>query len=345
MTVPATLQNTNSTRLLIFRIGYLGDTIIALPALHSVRRNFPYAHLTLLYSRQSSDEHRVFPPDILPASLVDDYISYGSDLSGFRTSASVLRTAHLIRSRRYEAVVYLAPQFRSAKQVSRDRQLFRWLGIPTVLGDGLENQSSTPEFDRVPHHEADFLLMRLASSGIETSASAHNMELGFTIAEKQAADYFLESLALKRTEPLIAVAPTAAQSHKVWSLDRFAEALRIVMRNFRMYPIVIAASHERPIAEELVGMLGRGTALAGQLSVRQTGALLNRCDLLLGNDTGGVHLAAASGTTCVVVKGTNDPLGTWDPCGHGHRVLRGATIAPEDVAAACLEVLTSLPSR
>src|SRR5205085_2524024 len=67
---------------------------------------------------------------------------------------------------------------------------------------------------------------------------------------------------------------------------------------------------------------GTGTSAAGLLDVRTAAAVLARCRLFVGNDTGTLHLAAAAGTPCVGVFAAQDWPGRWQPYGLGHTVLR-----------------------
>ena len=68
--------------------------------------------------------------------------------------------------------------------------------------------------------------------------------------------------------------------------------------------------------------MGTGTNSAGQLSVRESAALLRECKLYLGNDTGTMHLAAAVETACVAIFAAVDWRGRWTPFGLGHQIFR-----------------------
>ena len=67
---------------------------------------------------------------------------------------------------------------------------------------------------------------------------------------------------------------------------------------------------------------GTGFSAAGELSVRESAALMEGAQFYLGNDTGAMHLAAAMGRPCVAVFSARDWPGRWHPYGEGHKVLR-----------------------
>jgi len=68
--------------------------------------------------------------------------------------------------------------------------------------------------------------------------------------------------------------------------------------------------------------VGTGLCAAGELSVRESAALMEGARFYLGNDTGVMHLAAAVSIPCVGVFSARNWPGIWEPYGHGHKVLR-----------------------
>src|ERR1044072_5378007 len=98
-------------RVLVYRIGQLGDTIVALPALTVVRSAFPDAEITMLRDAHVEGNY-VASEDIPPRNLVDCYLRYRCE----RGRISVLEAAKLlrtIRASKFEVLIYLAPHQRS----------------------------------------------------------------------------------------------------------------------------------------------------------------------------------------------------------------------------------------
>src|SRR6266550_9537314 len=183
-----------SRRILVFRVGHLGDTVIALPALWAIKRKFPRAHIALL-SNLYTDADRIGPGNLIPREgLIDEWITYPSNdqRSGIVNMARLLAR---LRQKRFDTLAYLAPRIRSSRDIRRDHLFFRLAGIRKLIADrGFEpmpqrtNRQSLP----VVEHEADHLLRRLSLSGIAIpSRSETRMDLALTEAESREADVWL----------------------------------------------------------------------------------------------------------------------------------------------------------
>jgi len=122
-------------------------------------------------------------------------------------------------------------------------------------------------------------------------------------------------------------------SAKRWPIERFVEAARVVFEQTNCQWWVFGNAAEVPLAESIVEKLPKGAAqsLAGKTSLRELCTALKACAVVLTNDTGPMHLAAAVGTPVVVPFGGTSPELTgpgWLP-GAGHGLLRGqAPCAP-----------------
>lgn len=316
-------------RLLIFRIGYFGDTLIALPAIWALRQAYPDARLIFLGTSDRSGK-RVVAHDIFPrAGLIDRYIQYPAADAPLRARLSGLfRAAWEIRRERIDAVIYLAPTRRPLSARRRDVSFFKAMGIKTIIGAEAEPERIYRGADgrlcEVPR-EADMLMARLRRAGIETRRDA-SMDLALTTAEHQEAAGWLAAKSDKISpgQPLIAIGPTAGWQSKLWSLDRYAELIRHLVQRHHVFPIIVCGAGDGDVASYLIEATGTGIATLGTLSVRAVGALMSRCRMYVGNDTGAMHLAAAVGVSCVVTMAAIDAPGAWTPLGGPHRCLRAA---------------------
>ena len=327
--------------MLIFRVGHLGDTVIALPALWAIRSRFPDAHITLL-SNLYADSDRVSPDRVIPpVGLIDDYLKYPSHDG----SIGPLRLAQLwrsLRKRRYDALVYLAPRLRQQRDVRRDLLFFKLSGIQEVIGQhGFATLPSRKAGQPLPacEHEVDHLLRRLSLSDVPVPAAGNvTVELALTDQEIEAAKFWLRSRlpAPRGSARLVGFGPGSKWPSKVWPLDRFAEVGRRLIQEENIYPIVFGGSEDRLPGQHLLDSWGRGALAAGELSVRQSASALAHCRLYIGNDTGTMHLAAAVSTPCVVPMSALDWPGRWNPYGRGHTVFR----RPVSCEGCLLEVCT-----
>jgi heptosyltransferase III len=312
-------------RVLVFRLGFLGDTLVALPALWAVREHFSRARIDYLSEATSVPGH-VPPEQVLPAKgLVDRFITFRNArarLLGWAIPALYWR---VLRGR-YQALVYLAPSRRTARQIRRDLLFFRCAGISQVFGvTGQTPGADASDYSRPIEHEADFLLRHLARQGIATPKNLEGrIELGLTREELSFPDPWMEGAGIPdpARQRLLAVGPGGKMPAKMWPMERYEHVVSELIRRHDVWPIVFGGGQDVDFGRRLIATWQRGTLAAGTLLVRQAAAVLGRCRGFLGNDTGTMHLAAAAGTRCVAIFSARDLPGRWDPYGRGHRIFR-----------------------
>jgi asparagine synthase (glutamine-hydrolysing) len=362
-------QPRTAKRILVFRIGQLGDTIVALPAMWLVRKHFPHAHIALLCDRHPGKSH-VLASDLLRgAGIFDDYLSYPVSQSGRLLRQS--RMAGLlaaIRRGRFDTLVYLAPTNRKPEQIERDRRFFRMAGIRNFIGtegfEPLEPKQSGQPLKMMPR-ESELLLQRLAASGLRAERQDQlRMDLGLDPKDDAAVSSWKTQLPSDGGRLWVAVGPGSKMPAKRWPLRRFEQVVVDLAREFDIWPVVFGGAEDKVIGDWLLARWGRGYNAAGALDVRTAAAALKRCGLFLGNDTGTMHLAAAVGVPCVAVFSSREPPGIWFPAGEGHRVFRSdiecegcelvecielgneclKRIGTDQVLDGCRELLTVRPS-
>ncbi|MGB7924614.1 MAG: glycosyltransferase family 9 protein [Pyrinomonadaceae bacterium] len=356
-------------RILVHRIGHLGDTIITLPAFWAIRAHFPQAHIALL-SNAFEGSNRVVAKSVLPATgLFDQWLTYltGDDRTPTRGFFKLLLR---LRRERFDTLVYLAPCQRTPRQVRRDLLFFRAAGIRRFIGhQGFAPYPPRVEGQPLPllEREADHLLGRLERSGIPVPPpDERRIDLKLTHDEIAQARSWLESACGEayRSRRLVGFCPGSKWLSKIWPEERFAEVGRSLVKEEGLFPVVFGGADDRERGERLIAYWRSGANAAGSLNVREGAAALGYCRLYVGNDTGTMHMAAAVGTPCVVTLSAQDWPGRWYPYGEGHIVLRRAVssegcmlsvcnrelqclteITAEDVLGACRSVLERAESR
>lgn len=349
-------------RVLVFRIGSLGDILIAMPAFWRLRQAFPEANLTLLSGRSADDPKRVAAESILPPEgLFDDYLTYPDGAS----MADAVRMLRKVRKGKYDLLVYLMPRTRSSTSILRDRIALRAAGIKQIAGIRHLSRNRLPLNAKFPaaavDRESDFLWDCLSSDEIEGSDWPRRVDIGLGEDERKAASEFIsaELDGSHQGKRFIAVAPGSKWQSKIWPSERFVKVLRELRRDCPLVPIIFGDRFDFSIGEQILRESGGGINTAGRLSVRVSAAAMELCDFYLGNDTGAMHLAAAAGKPCVAIFAAIDWPGRWLPVGGGHRILRESIecegchlaecpignqclkrISVEQVLEACREVLS-----
>jgi heptosyltransferase-2 len=109
---------------------------------------------------------------------------------------------------------------------------------------------------------------------------------------------------------------------KCWSTRRFGELGKRLCEKWKATLLLFGKEEEGPIAKEILRNLENGGIdLTGKTRLLQLAALLERCRLLVTNDTGTMHVATAVGTSVIALFGSTDPSVTG-PWGDGHVVVR-----------------------
>ena len=317
-------------KILIFRIGHLGDTLVALPAFWAVRRAFPNAHISLLSNADLKNPHYISPQSVLPQSgLFDDFITYPTNLGAVATNIGRVKLIFEIRRQKFDAVIYLMPRVRTRQQIERDIKFFKLCKIPKVLGANyLSDNTLTLETPRPTPRvisESQFLIDTLGHEGLNIDENAANIhDLGLSDEEYTAADSWFKTVIRPsdRVRPMIAIAPGSKWQSKIWPEDRYADVLSQLIKEHNVLPIIFGGPEDREKGDRLIAGWETGINSAGQLSVRQSAALLERCALYVGNDTGTMHLAAAVNVPCVAIFAAIDWIGRWEPFGAKNTVFR-----------------------
>lgn len=315
-------------RVLVFHVGSLGDTLVALPSFWAVRDAFPQARRVMLTKTAARGTIPVGREILEGSGLFDDYLlfhgdhhAYGKNLPRWRKWMGALALIRKLRAGRFDLVVYLAPSVREPAQIERDLLFFRLAGIRQVIG-----AHALGEQDGAAHlPEAQRLLSRLAGSAVPAPPLQRaRRDLSLAAIDRFAvARWLAEQPAVPASVgPWVAFAPGSNLPSKLWPVERFEAVGRELIARFSIWPVIVGGVEDAPVAERLVQAWGRGTNAAGALPVRQSAALLERCRLFVGNDTGTMHLAAACDIPCIALFSARDVPGKWEPMGDHHRVLR-----------------------
>ncbi|MFN2412833.1 MAG: glycosyltransferase family 9 protein [Pyrinomonadaceae bacterium] len=311
-------------RILVFRAGHLGDTVIALPAFWAIRNAFPRAWITLLSNSDPYNPHYVLARNVLPEyGLFDDYLSYRNLLAGFRGMLEYGRLAVKLRFLNFDSVFYLMTRGRTPEQIDRDVRFFKLCGISNVLCADHARENLLPaQFLRpapLIESESDFLLACLASERITVR---DNLDfLALSAAERARAADFLEPV-LNPNRPVVAVGPGSKWESKIWDEERYARVVDALIQTYNAIPVIFGGPEDEEKGNRLLARWRCGWNAAGALNVREAAAALEKCAFYLGNDTGTMHLAAAVGTRCVAIFAAVDWPGRWYPRGSGHKVFR-----------------------
>jgi heptosyltransferase-3 len=333
--VPLVTPRSEISRVLIYRLGSLGDNIVALPCYRRIAAAFPNAERRLLTNIPINATAPAAAAVLGDSGLIHDYIEYPVGMRDFQEILS-LRAA--IRRFRPQVLIYLS-SLRGYRAAKRDRLFFRLCGIPELIGfpESMRDceRRRLPEGDLEP--EASRLAHSIRSLGPLDLDDPSAWDLRLNEAERNRARDVLQQF---QDAPFLAVSlGTKAQANDWgeanWTalLSRLAAALP----NHRL-ALVGAAEETDACARAADAFSGRSLNLCGALAPRESAALLQSAQLFIGHDSGPMHLAAAAGAPCVAVFSARNLPRVWFPYGKRHTVIYHRTDCAGCELVTCIEL-------
>ena len=317
MTPPAPLGSGGEVvpevgRIAVLRANALGDLIVALPALEALRAAYPRSEITLL----AGDWHAEFlagrpgPVD----HCVPVPASQGVRVDRPPEPAAVVESfLERMRARRFDLAVQLHGGGRHSNG------FVRGLGARLAIGS---RTPDAPPLDRwVPYIEHQVEVLRyLEVVGLAGAAPvALEPRLAVTAADRAEAARVLREAGPGGSGPLVVLHPGATDPRRRWPAAKLA-AVGAELAGEGARLAVIGAGHERDLAGQVLAALGgRAADLCGRLSLGGLAGLLERCALLIGNDSGPAHLAGAVGTATVAVYWCVNLVNVGPLCRARHR--------------------------
>jgi len=307
-------------RILIYRIGSLGDTVIGLPAFRKVRDMYPDAKIVVLTSAPVSSKVAPLESIVENMGLVDGVIHYPL---GTRSPGVLAGLRSTIREGRFDAVISLTGS-RGMASSARDYLFFKSCGIRKVIGIPLLKRDLVcqpiPGTDRF-EPECERLLRRISVLGPVDLTDARWRDLELQGAEIAHARRLVADAGI--VGPFLAASLGTKVPAKDWGLENWRGLLAEVTSAYPDLALVLLGSGDEfgRSAELMAGWLGPKINLCGKTTPRVSAAILADAALFVGHDSGPMHLAAAAGTQCVAIFALRNPPGQWFPLGPGHSIF------------------------
>jgi heptosyltransferase-3 len=305
-------------RVLIYRLGSLGDTVVALPSYHLLAREFPDAERVLLTNFPVNAKAPASAAVLGESGLVHRYMRY---TVGTRKIGELLRLAWEIRRYKPDVLVYMM-DLRSHESIQRDRIFFRLAGVRTMVGFPEAEDLKRRVNLKTGRYEAEaFRLGRLIDAlGDVKAGDLANWDLRLTTGEREAARAALGQLADRQ---LIVCGPATKMQAKDWGQENWRELMRRLYGSYPGYGLALVGAQEDAEFSEYAAQdwAGPKVNLCGRLSPRETAGVLERAEMFLGPDSGPMHLAASAGVPCVIAFSAHGLPGVWFPVGDQHEIV------------------------
>jgi heptosyltransferase II len=302
-------------KILIRATNWVGDAIMALPAIRAIRSR-PDAYVSILARSYVADIYR--DQSVANELIIYDHRGKHAGIFGRERLASELR------SHGFDAAILLQNAFDAA-----------WLawraGIPERIGYARDARSlmltkavPVPKPVEIPAHEKFYYLELLRRSGwIDSIPDEPFIKLQVNDASRTRAANQLASAGARRHAVRIAIGAGASYgSAKCWPPSRFAELANQLQAQRDADVILFGAAGETDVSSAIASEMKRAPIdLTGKTTVADLPALLSQCHVFVGNDSGAMHVAAAVGLPTVAIFGPTDPFGTA-PVTPRHTIVR-----------------------
>ncbi len=306
-------------KILIYRLGSLGDTVMALPCFHKIRNSFPDADITLLTNKPVMAKAAALEAILGNNYFFNRIINYPV---GTRNLQILLGIIKQIRALKIDTVINISPT-RSKKALLRDKLFFKAAGISNLIGFDAQIEDLTVCIDPetgINEWEAKRLARRINVLGGIDLDDESNWDLCLSDEEIAAADVYMDHAP---ATPILAISTGTKNQSNDWGVHNWEQLLTKLSGLLPEWKlVVIGAADEITIAEKCINAWGRNAInLCGKTTPRVSAALLKNANLFIGHDSGPIHLAAAVGTPCVGIYSARNMPGQWFPRGKHNQLL------------------------
>ncbi len=353
----------NARRILLVRLDSLGDVILTTPAFHAIKETQPAAHLTLLTSPVGA-QLAGLDPDL------EEVLVYASPITDPwlevpHTPERELGLVETLRQREFDGAII----FTSFRQSPLPAAMLSYLaGIPLRVGatdDGAGSLLTTRH--RWPpglYHEVERGLSLVGALGYRT----RDPELVLRVpgATSREVRRRLSESGVDPARPLVVVHPGCSMPARTYGWSRFAAAADLLVERLGAQVVLTGAAGDVPlVARVRDGMTRPALDWAGHSSLAELAALIQAADLVVTNNTGPAHIAAAVKTPVVDLFAWTNPPEQWRPwrvpqrllnrpvpcrlcyqriCPYDHSCLDVSPVQVAEAAASLLEEVRS-PAR
>jgi lipopolysaccharide heptosyltransferase II len=299
-------------RILLIRPDHLGDVLLTTPAIHALRTARPEAEIHALVGHWSAEVIAGYSEIDLVLTLPFPGFSRSPNANWHSPYELLLKSARHLRHIGYSSAVILRPDHWWGAALAK------LAGIPERIGYNLPDVA--PFLTRaVPHTHNHVVLqnLKLVEKWRGQSQPEYS-DFYFPISaiDRGYIDGYLEEWGIQSDQPVFCIHPGTGTWVKHWEEDKWAAAADILIEQLDG-PVVLTGSHqELPLVRRIAGqMKHEAIIMAGDTSVGQLAALFSRARVVLGPDSGPLHLATAVGVPTVALFGPADPVefGSWGP--------------------------------
>jgi heptosyltransferase I len=309
------------SNILVIDFGQLGDVVLSLPALRAIRQRFPDARITVAVGKPANEvvalsgyANEIFEVDRVGLRDGNTLLSIGR----------IIKFVKKVRDAKFDFVIDL-------HSLSETNLLGYLSGAPHRLYsrrpgrslDYLANFKPRPVPEAKDRHAVDRYLDVIKPLGIQNAVRIPVLKT--SSAADSAVDALLKKEKAQSRQLLVGLFPGAGHITRRWPLAHYAELADHLIRNERVRVIVFAGPEERALVADMRILFPPATIYFDRLTIPQLVSAQARLTLMVSNDTGPAHLAAAAGVPVIVIMDRPTP-NIFTLIGDHHRLMYGDVI-------------------
>jgi heptosyltransferase-3 len=309
--------------IVIYRLGSLGDTIVALPCFHAIAKAEPNARRIVLTNIPVSSKAAPLEGILGGSGLIHGTMAYPV---GTRSLGALWQLRKQLKALGADTLYYLTPA-RGLKAAWRDVAYFKLCGFKRIIGAPTSAELQT----NLPHgpqqhleQEASRMARCMAALGPLNLQDRALWDLRLTPAEQARGREITAPLTQPQSaSPFIAINMGGKVAKNDWGQAHWEALLGRLSTLYPTHGLMVVGAQEDSARAQAVSQFWRGPVVdaCGKLSPRESAAAMQHACLFAGHDSGPLHLAAAMNVPCVGLFGDNNPPAKWHPFGPHHRVI------------------------
>lgn len=293
------LSEREFAHILLWMPNWIGDAVLAIPTVQSLRARYPNARITALVKPPSNDLlsthpaiNTVITPEFTDDDGILDKMQYAMDL----------------KKHQFDLAVVFPNSFRSAFMTRLTGAQVR-LGYATEVRNFLLTNPVPATKASKTEYRVDYFFKILSPLGIKAMEARYQPFIPKEAYDKTNDHLF--RMGIDKDEFLLTMHPTTSKPERSWHGERFAMLCQRLTKEYRAKIILLGSEKDRPLLEEIKRCNPSGkTHILQGLNLQESAAVIEKSRLFIGNDSGMMHIAAMVGTPIVGIFGPGNPATT-----------------------------------
>ena len=294
------LQANNIQKILVRATNWVGDAVMTTPAIHTIRKSFPSAEITLLAKSWVASLFEA-SPDVDRIFIFDEKGRHAGAIGKWRLAKE-------LQCEKFDAAILLQNAIEAALIAVFAKIPVR-IGFNSDARGFLLTHSVKRQPETFQKHQTEYYLDILRGIGLPVENTG--LRLSVSETDIDAGKKLLEAEGVRLDKPIVGLNPSATFGPaKQWPIERYADVAKRLIQNDHAKVIIFGGPSDIALGERLQNEIDEGVVLAGKTTLMQAAAVIGLCNVFITNDSGLMHVASALQTPTVAIFGSTNPVTT-----------------------------------